>query len=47
MLYKDFKGLQLSELGMGNMRLPTIGGDDIKLTRKRPWPSYAARMSAA
>ena len=28
MLYKDFKGLQLSELGMGNMRLPTIGGDD-------------------
>ncbi|MEG1427492.1 MAG: aldo/keto reductase, partial [Oscillospiraceae bacterium] len=25
MIYKEFSGLQLSTLGMGNMRLPTIG----------------------
>ena len=28
MLYKDFNGLKLSELGMGNMRLPVVNGDD-------------------
>ncbi|WP_424353966.1 aldo/keto reductase [Methanobacterium sp. MBAC-LM] len=27
MIYTDFKGIQLSKLGMGNMRLPTIGDD--------------------
>jgi len=27
MIYKNFKGIQLSRLGMGNMRLPTIGND--------------------
>ncbi len=27
MIYKHFKGIQLSRLGMGNMRLPTIGDD--------------------
>ena len=26
MIYKDFKGLSLSQLGMGNMRLPTKFG---------------------
>ena len=26
MVYKDFKGINLSHLGMGNMRLPTEGG---------------------
>ena len=25
MIYKDFHGLPISYLGMGNMRLPTIG----------------------
>ena len=25
MIYKSFSDLQLSHLGMGNMRLPTIG----------------------
>ena len=28
MIYSDFKGLKLSALGMGNMRLPTL--DDVK-----------------
>lgn len=26
MIYSDFKGIKLSKLGMGNMRLPSIGG---------------------
>ena len=28
MIYNDFKGLKLSALGMGSMRLPTLDGDD-------------------
>lgn len=28
MIYNDFQGVKLSALGMGNMRLPVIGGDD-------------------
>ena len=31
MLYKDFKGLKLSTLGMGCMRLPTVGGQDSEI----------------
>ena len=31
MVYRDFKGLKLSGLGMGNMRLPVVDGDDGKI----------------
>lgn len=31
MIYKDFQDLKLSALGLGAMRLPTIGGDDSKI----------------
>ena len=31
MIYRDFKGLKLSGLGMGNMRLPVMDGDDSKI----------------
>lgn len=31
MIYKQFDGLRLSALGMGAMRLPTIGGDDSQI----------------
>lgn len=31
MIYRTFQDLQLSSLGMGAMRLPTIGGDDARI----------------
>ena len=31
MVYRDFKGLKLSGLGMGNKRLPVVDGDDSKI----------------
>ena len=33
MIYNDFKGLKLSALGMGNMRLPVLGGDDSRVDK--------------
>ena len=31
MLYRKFQDLELSVLGLGMMRLPTIGGDDSQI----------------
>lgn len=31
MIYSDFQGIKLSALGMGNMRLPVLAGEDAKI----------------
>lgn len=33
MIYKEFQDLQLSQLGMGAMRLPVVDGDDTKIDK--------------
>ena len=34
MIYRDFKGLKLSALGLGTMRLPVLNGDDSVVDEK-------------
>ncbi len=42
MVYNDFQGMKLSALGMGNMRLPVIGGNDgeIDVEKSREMIAY-------
>ena len=42
MIYTDFQGIKLSALGMGNMRLPVIGGNDgnINVDKAREMIAY-------
>ena len=35
MIYKDFKDIKLSALGMGTMRLPTLDGDPDKIDEEK------------
>ena len=46
MIYTKFQGEKLSALGMGNMRLPVIGGDDAKIDVKAVEEMFAYAMQA-
>lgn len=44
MIYKKFKGLSLSALGLGCMRLPTVDGDDARIDEEKTAEMVAYAM---
>lgn len=46
MIYNDFQGIKLSALGMGNMRLPVIGGDDSRIDKEKAKEMIACCMDS-
>ncbi len=46
MIYNEFQGLKLSALGMGNMRLPVISGDDSNIDKAKAKDMIAYCMEA-
>ena len=46
MIYTEFQGEKLSALGMGNMRLPVIDGDDAKIDVKAVEEMFACAMES-
>ena len=46
MIYREFKGLKLSQLGFGAMRLPVIDGDDAKVDKEQTIRMVDTAMAA-
>ena len=46
MIYNDFNGIKLSALGMGNMRLPVLNGNDSEIDIKTSKEMIAYCMEA-
>ena len=46
MIYKDFRGMKLSALGMGTMRLPVVDGDDSRVDERAAAEMVALAMKS-
>ena len=46
MIYRDFQGKKLSELGFGAMRLPVVDGDDSQIDKKQTFQMVDEAMAA-
>lgn len=46
MIYNEFQGLKLSALGMGNMRLPVLEGNDREIDVKASEEMFAYCMES-